>query len=465
MSAGADGREAADVAVLGGGMMGLAAARALVRSGCRVTLYEAAGAAGGVSAACDLGGFTIDRFYHTILPSDTALLGLLAELGLGGEVAWRVTRTGFAQAGRHHSVSNVMEFLRFPVLTPPERLRLGWALWRAQHGVDWPDVAHLTCEQWLARACGESVVRKLWRPLLRAKLGAAAPRVSASFIWATINRLQDAKRGAGAARSDRMGFLRGSYRVLLDALLADLSRRGARVVVDAAVTALAPAPGGGWRVGTAAGPFTHGTVVSTIPPAVLARALRDDALGPDTAAARARLAAVEYLGVAVEVLLLKRPLGPFYILNLGDDDLPLTGVIETTNLAPAGYFGEKSLVYLPRYLAPGDPWAGRDEAELAGAFHAALARVHPGFRPELIAARSLQRAPYVQPIHTLGYAEEKLPPEELAPGLWCASTAQIHPWPLANDAVVRQALAVAERVARAVVPAGGADRVTGKTAA
>jgi len=463
MSAGADRREAPDVAVLGGGMMGLTAARALARSGHRVTLYEAAPAAGGVSAACDLGGFTVDRFYHTILPSDTALLGLLAELGLDGEVAWRVTRTGFAQAGRHHSVSNVAEFLRFPVLTPAERLRLGWALWRAQHGVDWPDVAHLTCEQWLARACGEGVVRKLWRPLLRAKLGAAAPRVSASFIWATINRLQDAKRGAGAARSDRMGFLRGSYRVLLDALLSDLARRGARVVVDAAVTGLAPAPGGGWLVTTAAGPFTHDTVVSTLPPAVLARALRDDALGPDTAAARARLAGVEYLGVAVEVLLLKRPLGPFYILNLGDDDLPLTGVIETTNLAPVGYFGEKSLVYLPRYLAPGDPWAGRDEGAVVGGFHAALARVHPGFRPELIAARALQRAPFVQPIHTLGYAEEKLPPEELAPGLYCASTAQIHPWPLANNAVVRQALAVAEQVAAAT--AAAADRPDGETAA
>lgn len=472
-----------DVAVLGGGMMGLGVARRLARAGCRVTVYEAGPRPGGVSAACELGGFTVDRFYHTILPSDTELLGLLAELGLEDRVAWRVTRTGFARAGRRHSVSNLGEFLRFPVLTPAERLRLGWTLWRAQHGVSWRDVAPLTCEQWLVRACGRGTFEKLWRPLLRAKLGEAAPRVSASFIWATMNRLQDAKRGAGAGRRDRMGFLRGSYRVLLDALADDLARAGVRVTTGAAVSGLAPAAGGGWRLETAAGAATHRCVVATIPPALLADVTSPGALGGATGAggdgsasgvggdaeSRRRLRAVEYLGVEVAVLLLSRPLGPFYVLNLGDLDLPLTGVIETTNLAPPGYFGAKSLVYLPRYVAPGTADAsatgpdnaargaggaraarGADRAGAAdgpgaptAAFEAGLARVYPEFHPGLVEARLLQRAPHVQPIHTVDYAD-RLPPPRLAPGLWLASSAQVHPWPLNNDRVLRQARRVAE---------------------
>lgn len=497
-----------DVAVLGGGMMGLGAARHLARAGCRVTVYEAGPSVGGVSAACELGGFTVDRFYHTILPGDAELLGLLAELGLGDRVAWRVTRTGFARAGRRHSVSNLGEFLRFPVLTPAERLRLGWTLWRAQHGVSWRDVAPLTCEQWLVRACGRGTFEKLWRPLLRAKLGEAAPHVSASFIWATMNRLQDAKRGAGAGRQDRMGFLRGSYRVLLDALVDDLARAGVRVVAGAAVSGLTPAAGGGWRLETAAGAAAHRHVVATIPPSRLAEVAAPGALGgagtaeaagaaragggasapasPGDAESRRRLRAVEYLGVEAAVLLLSRPLGPFYVLNLGDPDLPLTGVIETTNLAPPGYFGGKSLVYLPRYVAPagaganaagpeatGAPGAAREPGEPGGAtggaaggvgggagaaddgstaagpgaptaaFEAGLARVYPEFHPGLVEARLLQRAPQVQPIHTVDYAG-RLPPLRLAPGLWLASSAQVHPWPLNNDRVLRQARRVAE---------------------
>jgi protoporphyrinogen oxidase len=425
-----------------------------------VTVYEAGPQAGGVSAACELGGFTVDRFYHTILPGDTELLGLLAELGLADRVAWRVTRTGFARAGRRHSVSNVGEFLRFPVLTPAERLRLGWTLWRAQHGVSWRDVAPLTCEQWLTSACGRGTFEKLWRPLLRAKLGEAAPRVSASFIWATMNRLQDAKRGAGAGRQDRMGFLRGSYRVLLDALADDLARAGVRLVTGAAVSGLAPAAGGGWRLETAAGVATHRRVVATLPPAVVADVTAPGALdgaagaggdggasgGGGDAESRRRLRAVEYLGVEVAVLLLSRPLGPFYVLNLGDPDLPLTGVIETTNLAPPGYFGGQSLVYLPRYVAPGGTvaaGAADGPGAATAAFEAGLARVYPEFHPGLVEDRLLQRAPHVQPIHTVDYAG-RLPPPRLAPGLWLASSAQIHPWPLNNDRVLRQARRVAD---------------------
>lgn len=442
---GGDPARSPDVAVLGGGFMGLGVADRLARGGCRVTLYEAAARAGGVSAAMELGGVTVDRFYHTILPGDTELLNLTARLGMGNQVAWRAAPTGFYRDGRHYGISNLVEFLRFPVLTPLERLRLGWTLFHAQHGLDWPDVRHLTCEQWLLRTCGEGVVKKLWRPLLRAKLGEAAPRVSASFIWATMNRLQDAKRGAGVSRRDRFGFLRGSYGPLLDTWVAELTRRAVTVRTSAAVAALRPlSPSGnepsrgGWELATAAGVFRHDHVVATIPPAVLARTLGDLPGMP-----RERLTAVEYLGVVVEVLLLSRPLGPYYLLNLSADDLPLTGVIETTNLAPPGYFHTRSLVYLPRYLAPDDPWHGRPEEEITPLFHEALRRVYPAFSREMIVARSLQRAPFVQPIHTTDYAD-RLPPVRLADGLWLASTAQIHPWPLNNDRVLRQARQVSE---------------------
>lgn len=410
--------------------MGLCAALRLAQAGRRVTLYEAAPAPGGVSASFRLGDYTVDRFYHTVLSVDTALLGLIAELGLADQVAWRPVRTGFFQAGRLHSVTTPLELLRFPVLSFPERIRLGLMAVKAQRLADWRSIRGLTCAEWLTRECGAGVYRKMWAPLLKGKLGDAAPRVSASFIWATLNRLQSDRKEAPLKRDDRMGFIRGGYATVLNRLVERLGQLGVEIRAGAPIRALTRTDAG-WRVETAAGADTYPDVVATLPHPVLHALLADEpgvtGVGP-----------LDYLGVVVEVLLLKRPLSPFYILNLGDDDLSMTGVIETTNLAPPDYFGGRGLVYIPRYVSPGDPfWALPDDAVRA-AFHADLARLFPGFSAEWILESHVQRARHVQPVHTTDYLE-RLPPVNPAPGLWVAGSAQVYPWPLNNDRILRTA--------------------------
>jgi len=441
------GPRARSIAVLGGGFLGLNVARLLAKAGHSVTLFEASPFPGGVSASFSLGSHTVDRFYHTILPGDTALLGLIEELGLGDAISWRTTRTGFFDGARAHSVSNLLDFLRFPVLSPLERLRLGFAIFRAQRSVRLEEIRGRTCAEWLTKTCGASVYEKLWEPLLRAKLGSAAPEVSASFIWATINRLQDAKSGDQVGNKDRMGFLRGGYVVLLDRLVAQLGEHGVRLCTSSPVTRLesiapsAPASGEpAWRVtaGRYAEPFD--LVVSTLPTEVL----RSLAAGGAPGLPRQAMA---YLGVVVEVLLLRRTLSPYYILNLADRTLPFTGVIEMTNLAPEGYFGDEAVVYLPRYLAPGDPFARRSDEEVRAVFHEGLRRVFPSLREEDVVASSVQRAPTVQPIHTVDYAD-RTPPSNVAPGLWIASSAQVHPWPVNNDQILRRAIERAAEIDR-----------------
>ncbi|MEZ4647927.1 MAG: NAD(P)/FAD-dependent oxidoreductase [Candidatus Eisenbacteria bacterium] len=431
--------------MLGGGFLGLNLARELLGHGYDVTVFEAGDRPGGVSVSRDLGGRTVDRFYHTILPTDSALLRLVDELGLGPRLAWRRTRSGFFQDGRLHSVSTPLELLRFPVLTLRERVRLGLAVFRAQRQRDWAAIESETCESWLTRICGRSIYEKMWAPLLRAKLGDAAPRVSATFIWATIHRLQAGTRDDSGLTKDlaagMMGYLSGGYQGLIDALAEDVGRRGGGIRTAAPVTSLRSVAGGGWQVGVGeSAPDVHefDIVVSTLPPKVLARVAHDEALtgvGEE----------VEGLGVVCEILLLDRPLTGFYILNLGDPQLPFTGIIESTHLAPPGEFGEASIVYLPRYLAPGDPWAELPDGEVSRRFRESLRAVFPAFDESWILAGAIERAPFVQPIHTVDY-RAKMPQTRPASGLWIASSAQVHPWPVHNDQILRRAQAVAREM-------------------
>ena len=70
------------VAILGGGIAGLASAHYLQNEGYTPVVYEASDHLGGLGAHFEHEGVTLDRFYHVILDSDAELCGLLEELGI-----------------------------------------------------------------------------------------------------------------------------------------------------------------------------------------------------------------------------------------------------------------------------------------------------------------------------------------------------------------------------------------------
>jgi len=71
-----------DVAIVGGGISGLAAARALCGRGVRVRLFEREAACGGVVRTDRVGEFVIDSGPDTLLAHKPAALALVRELGL-----------------------------------------------------------------------------------------------------------------------------------------------------------------------------------------------------------------------------------------------------------------------------------------------------------------------------------------------------------------------------------------------
>src|SRR5262249_50089926 len=104
-------------AVVGGGVLGLTLAHRLAQKGHSVDLLEAEPALGGLAQAHDYGPFVWDRFYHCILPQDTSLIALLAEMGLENDLRWTKTGTGYYARGRMYDMNGNADFLRFPLLT------------------------------------------------------------------------------------------------------------------------------------------------------------------------------------------------------------------------------------------------------------------------------------------------------------------------------------------------------------
>ena len=407
------------VGIVGGGILGMFLALKLRQGGARVTLLEAGPGTGGLAAAEDVGGYVWDRFYHVILLSDLHTRALLEELGIADRLRWGITRTGFYTDGQLYSLSNNVEFLRFPALSLLDKVRLGGTIFLASLIRDGRTLEGVSCEEWLAKWSGRRVVDKIWLPLLKSKLGDNYRIASAAFIWAIIARMYAARRSG--LKREMFGYVDGGYDLVLKKLQQRLDELGVTTRYGARVAQVDDRDGGvdvtlasGERLG-------FDNAVLTVPtPAVAAMCpqLRDSE--------KERLNQVVYQGIVCASMLKKQPLGPYYVTNITDRWVPFTGVIEMTTLVDRERFGGNSLVYLPCYLTQDDPYWHKSDADIEADFFAALERMYPHFRREQVVAFKVSRARQVLAVSTLEYSSRSLPPLRTSlPNVFVLNSAQI----------------------------------------
>ena len=176
-------------AIVGGGFLGMTAALRLAQAGHSVTLIESADHLGGLADGWELGDITWDRHYHVTLLSDSNTRGILKELELDQHMEWVETKTGFFTNGSLHSMSSSLEFLLFPPLSLIAKFRLGLTIFAAARMKNWRKLEQMSVSSWLQKWSGKQTFEKIWRPLLRSKLGENYKITSAAFMWATIQRL------------------------------------------------------------------------------------------------------------------------------------------------------------------------------------------------------------------------------------------------------------------------------------
>jgi protoporphyrinogen oxidase len=422
--------------IVGGGMLGMTLAYRLAQQGKCVTLVEASPHLGGLASAWQVGDLIWDRHYHVTLLSDSRLRKLLEELDLDREIEWAETRTGVFAGGHLYSVSNTLEMLRFPVLRLTDIVRLGVTILWAARVKNWQRLEEITVSDWLARWSGQRTYERFWLPLLRSKLGNAYTETSAAFIWATIQRLYAARRSG--MKKEMFGSVGGGYARVLDCFAKRLETSGVRILVGSPVVRVEPADSGTKITLRNGGTETFDQLVVTAAAPVAAQLCAG--LSEDE---RRRLQGVRYLGIVCASVLLRKPLAGYYVTNLLDPGLPFTGVIEMSALVRPGHFGGRGLVYLPRYLAPEDPFFDLPDAEVETLFLDGLMRVYPEVRREDVLAFKISRVRYVMPLPTLGYSKRVPPISTSVAGLHLVNSAHI----LNGTLNVNETVQLAERAA------------------
>ncbi len=427
--------------IVGGGMLGITLAHRLSRLGQQVTLLEAAPELGGLASVWSLGNITWDRHYHVTLLSDSRLRALLSELGLEPEMRWVETRTGFYTDGKFYSMSNTAEFLRFPPLKLWQKLRLGGTIYYASKVRDWKRLENIPVTDWLIRLSGRSTFEKIWLPLLRAKLGESYRDVSASFIWSYISRMYKARRTG--LKKEMFGYVQGGYARILRRCEEVLRQEGVQVQLSSPVQRIDSLPEGGVSVtltGEKIAHFDH--VVMTGPSSLVPR------LCPQlTPTEQQQFHDIRYLGIICASVLLKRPLGPYYVTNITDAWVPLTAVIEMTTIVDPAELGGRHLVYLPKYIVADDPAFQWTDEEIESRFLATLEKMYPDFRREDVEAFRVSRVRNVMALPTRNYSQHLPPMRTSVPGLFVVNSGYI----LKGNLNVNETIELAEEALESVL--------------
>jgi protoporphyrinogen oxidase len=405
-------------AIVGGGMLGMTLAYRLAQQGQQVTLIESANELGGLASAWQLGDLTWDRHYHVTLLSDLTLRALLRELNLEQEMEWVETKTGVYAGGTLYSVSNAIEFLKFPPLKLIDKIRLGLTILYGARIRDWRRLEKISVETWLRRWSGNRTFEKFWLPLLRAKLGDNYKIASASFIWSTIARLSAARRNG--LKKEMFGYVRGGYAHILQRFGEVLAETGVEIRLSDRVTTIEQVASGHliYYQNGASKAFDQ-VIVTTASP------IAAQLCSQLSAQEQQQLKGMQYQGILCASILLKQPLSTYYVTNITDAWVPFTGIIEMTTLVDPKTFGGQSLIYLPKYIPANDPAFELSDEALQASFVQALEQMYPHFQASDVLEFKVSRVKYVVAIPTVDYSKHLPPMQTSIPGLHIVNSAHI----------------------------------------
>jgi protoporphyrinogen oxidase len=421
---------ARDIAVLGGGVLGLTTALRLLQRGHRVSVFEREAEPGGLAAgfrvreadpaAADAGTVEdvwLEKFYHHLFRSDRAITRLITELGLGHQLEWRRPLTVTLLGGTVYQLDSALSVLRFKPLSPTDRLRMGVAIAVLRLLPSPEPLEGRRAAPWIRGAMGQASYEAVWRPLLTGKFGAVADEIALPWFW---GRVHD--------RTPELGYMRGGFQRFYNALADRIRSLGGTLQLATEVRQIATSEDAftvtyaplAEPQATTARSFEQ--VISTLPTRVTLR------LAPQLPEAyRARYDWGRAYGAHCLILALDRPLTQSYWMNVNDPGYPFMVLVEHTNYMPLEDYGGRHLIYLGNYRPMDDPLFKMSQDEVLREFLPHLARINPAFAPSWVQQSWMFAASYAQPIVTTDYRAHIPPFETPLPGLYLANMFQVYP--------------------------------------
>jgi protoporphyrinogen oxidase len=296
-------------------------------------------------------------------------------------------------------MSNLIEFFKFPPINLIDKFRLGLTIFAASKIKNWQRLENIPVADWLQKWSGKRVFEKIWLPLLKAKLGDNYKNTSAAFIWSTIQRMYAARKSG--LKKEMFGYVTGGYEKVNDRFAKHLEGIGITIEYNSKVKSINKTSDGKINITTQNSNEIFDEVISTLSSresVKIAEELSD--------AEKKQHNDIKYLGVICPSVLLKQPVSPYYVTNITDSWPPFTGIIEMTALIDRNEIKNNNLVYLPKYVEPGDELFDKSDDELRNLFLGSLYKMYPHLSKDDLLFWGVSKARVVFALPTINYSKK-----------------------------------------------------------
>jgi len=413
-----------DVAVIGAGIAGLAAAFRLTKMGKKVLVVEKDDRIGGLLSCYESDGFDIERYYHHFFRHDAHLLALIRELGIAKEVMWRTGSVGYYINGIEHPLNTPIDFLLYKYLSTAGKARLIRALAGLRFIKDLSFLDDCTAKEWIFKQCGQDAYYNFFKPLLDAKFGRFSDSISAAWLCARVK-----VRSHHTVTGEVLGYFRNSFSVLFKALRCAIEKTGTvqlnskvdKIILESdAVKALEIQD----RI------IEVQTVISTVS---IRRLKRLCGFSGDIAG---KMDSFREQAVNCALFVLRREIGRNYWVNIKNENSSFHVMVNHTRLWGMPSYGDRHLLYVVSYddCETEEEFYSKSDGQILNQYKKSLKDLFGLDEKDLVSSR-LSRSFDGGPVYTVGFLKNMIPFRSYPRNLFMSGMAQSYPDRGINDSV------------------------------